>query len=110
MELDGIDTCIICGAVIPEGRHICKYCEEHAGYNTPKNVIHRLHIELTTMSDANEFVSITSHLPGKITVVDGQNLRVNAKSIMGMLYALEFDDLWCESENDIYTEIKKFVI
>ena len=71
MELDGIDTCIVCGAVIPEGRNICKNCEEHAGYSAPMITTHRLHIELTTMSDANEFVSITSHLPGKITVVDG---------------------------------------
>lgn len=110
MELDGIDTCIVCGAIIPEGRNICKHCEEHTGYNTSMDTIQRLHIELTTMSDANEFVSITSRLPGKITVIDGQNLRVNAKSIMGMLYALEFEDLWCESDHDIYKEIQKFVI
>ena len=70
----------------------------------------KLKIEIDTMSDANEFVAITSKLPGKIVVVDNNGLAVNAKSILGMLYAMEFEELWCESENDIYYNIEKFVI
>ena len=59
-------------------------------------------IRLDTMHDAAKFVNVTSQLDGQIIVSDQKGLRVNAKSLMGMLYALEFEELWCESENDIY--------
>ena len=38
------------------------------------------------------------------------NHRVNAKSLLGMLYSLEFDELWVESKNDYYEELKQFII
>lgn len=72
--------------------------------------MHKLHIELDTMEDVTDFVSITSKLPGAIVVIDGSGMRINAKSILGVLYAMEFDELWVESEEDIYTSIQKYVI
>lgn len=67
-------------------------------------------IRLDTMHDAAKFVNTTSQLDGQIVVSDQKGLRVNAKSLMGMLYALEFEELWCESENDIYSHIENFII
>lgn len=67
-------------------------------------------IRLDTMHDAAKFVNITSQLDGKIIVTDSEGLKVNAKSLMGMLYALEFDELWCESERDIYSHIIDYII
>lgn len=67
-------------------------------------------IRLDTMHDAAKFVGITSTLEGKIVVTDGNGLCVNAKSLMGMLHALEFDILLCESEKDIYSHINDFII
>lgn len=67
-------------------------------------------IRLDTIQEANRFVAITSELPGKIEVIDPNGLRVNAKSILGALHAMEFSELWCESENDIYMKISDFVI
>ena len=67
-------------------------------------------IRLDTHTDAVRFAQIVSALGGKITVTDGDNHRVNGKSVLGMLYALEFDELWVESENDIYTAIQDFII
>ena len=60
----------------------------------------------------NRFVNITSNLKQPITITDGNGLRVNAKSVIGVLHALEFDNLICETEknNDIYMAIKEFVI
>jgi hypothetical protein len=29
---------------------------------------------------------------------------------MGMLYAMEFEELWLESENDIYMKVQDFVV
>ena len=68
-------------------------------------------IVLDTVSDVNKFVSIANtFLNSTITVTDNNGLRVNAKSLMGMLYALEFEELWCESDTEIYEKIKDYVI
>lgn len=68
-------------------------------------------IVLDTVSDVNKFVSIANEfLNSIITVTDNNGLRVNAKSLMGMLYALEFEELWCESDTEIYEKIKDYVI
>ena len=68
-------------------------------------------IVLDTVSDVNKFVSIANSVfNSTITVTDNNGLRVNAKSLMGMLYALEFEELWCESDAEIYEKIKDYVI
>ena len=72
--------------------------------------MHRVKIELTTMSDVVAFVEKVKRINGAVTVIDGTGLRVNAKSLLGMVYALEFTSLWCESDEDIYTEIQQFAI
>lgn len=53
----------------------------------------KVKINLDTLKDVQDFVNITSNLQGKITVTDGEGLVVNAKSLMGMLYSLEFSEL-----------------
>ena len=72
----------------------------------------RAKIRLDTVSDVNKFVDITSKLRQPITITDGNNLRVNAKSVIGVLHAMEFDNLICETEedNDIYMAIKEFIV
>lgn len=69
----------------------------------------KVKIRLDTFSDATHFVEIASNLKGKIVITDGAGLCVSAKSILGALHAMEFENLWCESETDIYNEIKEFV-
>ena len=70
----------------------------------------KVKIRIDTGTDAIRFSEITSALEGNITVTDNKGLRVNAKSVLGMVYTLEFEELWCESERDIYTHIQDFVI
>lgn len=65
-------------------------------------------VELVTMTDARHFNQVVSTLSGKICLTDGQGYRVNAKSLLGNLAALEWKTLYCESENDIYRYIGKF--
>lgn len=67
-------------------------------------------IRIDTMQEVSKFVGIVSQLDGKITITDNQGLCVNAKSVLGALHALEFTELWCESENDIYTAIEDFIV
>jgi hypothetical protein len=45
-----------------------------------------------------------------VTITDKQGLRVNGKSVLGMLYAMEFEELWCESDVEIYHLIEKFLV
>ena len=68
-------------------------------------------IVLDTVSDVTNFVkNVTTEKEANITVTDNRGLRVNAKSLMGMLYALEFEELWCESDTEIYEKIKDYVM
>ena len=70
--------------------------------------MYKTKIELVGMSDINKFISITTKLPGVIKLTDGDNYSVNAKSLLGALASMEWDELYCESENDIYTHIVEF--
>lgn len=70
----------------------------------------RAKIRLDTSNDAINFAHITSQLEGKIVVKDSNGFCVNAKSVLGALHALEFNELWVESENDIWMKIKDFII
>lgn len=67
-------------------------------------------IRLDTLHDAYAFVAAVTPLEGKITLTDGEGLRANARSTLGVLYSLEFANLWVESENDIYDHIRRFVV
>ena len=35
-------------------------------------------------------------------------MRVNAKSMLGMLYAMTFSEMWCECDHDIYLLIRDY--
>ena len=70
----------------------------------------RVKIRLDTMREAQEFVNITTKMPGRVFITDGEGLKVSAKSLLGALYAMEFDNLWCESDEDIYRNIQDFII
>lgn len=67
-------------------------------------------IRIDTIQDVNKFVNITSQLEGKITITDNAGLTVNAKSVLGALHAMEFEELWIESEKDIYSAIEPFIV
>lgn len=64
---------------------------------------------LDTMNDVAQFVAITTQIAEPVYLV-GQDFRVSAKSLLGALYTMEWEDVWCECEKDIYTKIEKFVV
>ena len=67
-------------------------------------------IRIDTVTDAAEFAGIASGIDGYVIITDGQGLRVNGKSVLGALHAMEFDTLWCESDVDAYYKFDKFII
>lgn len=70
----------------------------------------RVKINLDTMKDINDFVRICTRIPATVYITDGASLKVSGKSLLGVMYAMEFDDIWCECEEDVYTDIEKFVV
>lgn len=70
----------------------------------------RVQIRLDTMRDAQDFVNIASKMHGSVYITDNTGLKVSAKSLLGALYAMEFSELWCESEEDIYRNIEDFIV
>ena len=71
----------------------------------------RSKIRLETLTDINNFIKVVTPLPGKIVVKNtNEDFIVNAKSIFVMICAMNYDDLWVESENDIYSHISEFVV
>ena len=70
----------------------------------------RYRIRLDTMADINRFVGIATKVPGKIILTDGDNFTVNGKSLLGAMYTFEWDQIYCESDHEIYHLIKDFIV
>ena len=83
---------------------------ERSGVHARKDEKMRYRIRLDTMSDVNNFVRMASKNPGKITLTDGENFTVNGKSLLGAMYTMEWNQVFCESENEIYRLIKDYIV
>lgn len=70
----------------------------------------KVKLQLETMSDISRFVQLCSQVKENVSVTDNIGHCVSAKSLLGMIYAMEWTDVWCECEKDIYFIIKEFVI
>lgn len=72
----------------------------------------KVKIILDTITDIGNFVVAVSNATGKddhVYVTDGKRCCVNAKSFLGLVATRDFEELWCESEKDIYRAIYPFV-
>ena len=67
---------------------------------------------LDTQSAIGEFVQLANTIDGIVHLEDGTGFKVNAKSLMGVMYGTsEFKDLYVISDNDIIgTKFLKFII
>ena len=70
----------------------------------------RYKIRLDTMAEINRFVNMASKHKGKIVLTDGDNFSVNGKSLLGAMYTFEWDQIFCESDTEIYYLIKDFIV
>ena len=70
--------------------------------------MYKYKIELVTTSDIAEFVNIASTENGSVRLIDDSGFCVNGKSLLGAMATIEWSSIYCESEDDIYTKIKKF--
>ena len=73
----------------------------------------KVKIQLDTITDIGNFVVAVAHATGKndkVYVTDGERCCINAKSFLGLVAARDFDELWCESDKDIYSAISHFAV
>ena len=68
----------------------------------------KFRVYLETLSDVNRFVNIATSLDAKIYLTDSSNFCVNAKSIIGAIYSMEFDGIWLQSDKDVYSKFAEF--
>lgn len=68
-------------------------------------------INLITMSDITGFVKACEGVKGRVELFcKNSGYRVNAKSMLGAVAAMEFEDLYVDSDVDIYSAIEPWVM
>lgn len=70
--------------------------------------MHKYKIELVTMTDIMEFVRQASLSDGVVKLIDDNGFCVNGKSLLGAMASVEWSELYCLSEEDIYERIERF--
>lgn len=66
----------------------------------------KAHIELVTLSDCQKLANYCSKLDGQIELFSPrERFRCNAKSLIGCLSAIEWNDLWIECNEDVEDEL-----
>jgi hypothetical protein len=69
----------------------------------------KVKIELGTVTDIANFVLAVSDVKSEVYITSGR-ICISGKSFLGLAHAKEFDNLWCECEEDIYHKIAPFVV
>ena len=70
----------------------------------------KVKIRLDTISDIAGFVSAVSGIDEEVHLIDGNNLTVSAKSILGAIYTMEWNEIYCTCDRDIYSRIQNYVL
>lgn len=66
-------------------------------------------VNLDTMGKINAFVAVCSKLDCKIDLIDGTGYRVSAKSLVGALATVDWNQVFIECEKDIYAYVQEFL-
>ena len=76
--------------------------------------MNKIRVALETGTDCAEFVNIANTFPEtvKVYLEDGTGIRVDAKSLMGVVYGKhDFKEIYVVSESDkIATKFMKFLV
>lgn len=67
-------------------------------------------IRLETMTDVMKFQEVVSKVKEDVKLIDGNGYCVNAKSILGAVAALEWENLYVVSDKDLLMTLKDFYI
>ena len=70
----------------------------------------KVKVRLDTISDIKGFVNAVNGIAEQVHLTDGNNLTVSAKSILGAMYTIEWSEIYCTCDKDIYRFIQKYVL
>lgn len=70
----------------------------------------RAKINIDTLSKIYSFVGICSNVNSKVNLIDGSGYMVSAKSLIGAIATMDWNEVFVECEEDIYSKIKDFVV
>lgn len=69
----------------------------------------RIKIRLDTMSEVNSFVTDMTKSGANVFLTDrDRNFIVSAKSMLGAVYSMEWEEIWCESDDNIFHIVNKY--
>ena len=103
------ERCVMCNDIIPEGRMICKKCENlEPEFSTTKIIVC-----LNKISDISDFIKLTSKCKDDVVVKSG-HFAVDAKSILG-LYSLDLTkpvtvEFYSRVPYEVKEGMKKFIV
>lgn len=66
-------------------------------------------LSLITMKDIEDFVKIANTLDTPLKLTDGKNYSVNPASLLGVMYSLEWNNLYLLSKEDVYSSFSKYI-
>lgn len=69
----------------------------------------RYKINLVTKSDLVDFTDAMAKVDKPVSLTDGNGFKVSAKSILGVMYTVEWAGTYVETEADIYDMIEKWI-
>jgi hypothetical protein len=70
----------------------------------------KVKIRLDTQMEVARFVNIATRVSEPVYLTNGDNFRVSGRSLLGAIYTMEWDEIFCECEKDIYSMISDFVV
>ena len=70
----------------------------------------RVKIRLDTMGDIQSFVAAATAVPERVSLEDNNGNRVCAKSLLGAIYTMEWDEIYCYCDRDISGHLAKWII
>ncbi len=71
----------------------------------------RVKINLDTMTKVTNFVREATSYSANIFLTDADRFFiVSAKSMLGAVYTMEWKEVWCECDHDIYQLVNKYMI
>lgn len=70
----------------------------------------RTKIRLDTLSDVNKFVASMNGVKDRVWLEDDEGNRVNAKSLLGAIYSLEWNHIYCYCDVDIASKLLPWMV
>lgn len=70
----------------------------------------RVKINIDTLSKIHAFVGKCANLDCQVNLIDGSGYKVSAKSLVGAIATMDWNQVFVECDKDIYTTIQEFVV